>query len=76
MNPPDLSPASNGFWWLWYEGEWCCAAATYEPERRFVLEHLRVTWINEERVSYDHAFSDKDITKHTWGGRITPPDKL
>lgn len=73
---PILSPASNGFWWLWHEGEWCCAAVTHEPERRFVSEHLRVTWINEERISYDNSLSVADIAALQWGGRITPPARL
>lgn len=72
MSTPTLSASSNGFWWLWHEGEW-------EPvETRVVTNpggsHLTIRYLKNRTGAHATATSMPQL--ETWGGRITPPAPL
>lgn len=68
-NTHTLSPASDGFWWLWHEGEWCPAMI-----RQNDLNPANPPWVRVMNGSGIQGFRMKNPNAYTWGGRITPPE--
>ena len=73
---PTLTPESDGFWWLWHEGEWCPALLKYYAQWGAVPEFFDVTMTSGEGARIEKIMHTKHVSSHTWGGRITPPEGL